>query len=125
MLPITNGVICDDREMNKDHVVQKYMDIFYHSGDLDNLYGILSSDLKFEGPLFQFDNAEAYINSLKESPPKDCGYEVIEEYINEHSVCLIYIFIKGKKETLMAQTFLLESGLIKNIRLIFNAQAIT
>jgi hypothetical protein len=110
--------------MKDDHLVHTYMEVFYRSGDFDKLNNIFSTDLKFEGPLYQFDTAEAYINSLKESSPGDYDFEIIEEYINESSVCLIYNFIKGSKHTLMAQTFLIEAGLIKEIRLIFNAQAI-
>lgn len=111
--------------MNDDHVVSKYMEVFYRSGDFEVLYDIFSNDMKFEGPLIQFDNAEAYINSLKASPPNNCDFEIIEEYFNENSICLIYNFIKSDKQILMAQTFLIEAGLIKSIRLIFNAQAIT
>ena len=110
--------------MDKDHVVQAYMDIFYRGGDLDNLYQIFASDLVFEGPLYKFDNATAYINSLKASPPDGCNYEIIDEFITEQSVCLIYNFIKGNKRTPMAQTFLIDSNLIKEIRLIFDTQAI-
>jgi len=101
------------------------MEVFYRSGDFDSLYDIFSTDLTFTGPLYQFDNAQAYINSLMESPPINCDFEIIEEYFNGNSVCLIYNFIKGSKKTLMAQTFLTEADLIKSIRLIFDVQAIT
>ncbi|WDE07584.1 nuclear transport factor 2 family protein [Thalassomonas viridans] len=111
--------------MTKDQLVQKYMDVFYRSSDFDSLHNIFSSDLKFEGPLYAFNTAKAYISSLKKSPPVNCSYEIIDEYSNEDSVCLIYHFIKGGKKTTMAQTFTIESGRIIAIRLIFNVQAIT
>ena len=101
------------------------MDVFYRNSDFDSLYNIFSSDLKFEGPLHGFNTAEAYISSLKESPPVNCSYEIIDKYTNEDSICLIYRFIKGGKKTTMAQTFTIESGHIIAIRLIFNVQAIT
>jgi len=43
--------------MDKDHLVQKYMDIFYRGGDLDRLYDIFSRDLIFDGPLHKFNSA--------------------------------------------------------------------
>ena len=111
--------------MNKDHVVYKYMETFFRTSDFHSLFDIFSNDLKFNGPLYQFDCAEDYINSLIESPPVDCDFEIVDEYVNKNSVCLIYNFVKGNKQTLMAQTFLIEAGLIKSIMLIFNVQDIT
>lgn len=108
--------------MEKYQVVQEYMDIFYRGGDLDKLREIFATDLLFEGPLYQFNDAESYINALKKDPPKNCNYEIIDKFISDSGVCLIYNFTKGAKQTLMAQTFLIEFGYIKKITLIFNAQ---
>lgn len=116
-------MLCEKIAM-RNHLVQKYMDVFYCSGDFDELYGIFSADLEFDGPLHSFRNAKSYIDSLKEQPPVDCHYEILNEYYTDGSVCLIYRFIKGEISTVMAQTFLIDNGLIKAIRLIFDVRAI-
>ena len=110
--------------MDKDHVVHRYMETFFRTGDYASLREIFSEDLKFRGSLYQFDSAEDYINSLIASPAVNCDFEILEEHTNTNSVCLIYNFKKDNIETLMAQTFLIEAGLIQSIRLVFNVQDI-
>ena len=41
------------------------MDIFYSGKDLDRLFDLLSEDLMFIGPLFQFKSAKEYKEELR------------------------------------------------------------
>ncbi|MEQ9216723.1 MAG: nuclear transport factor 2 family protein [Cyclobacteriaceae bacterium] len=75
-------------------LAKKYMQCVFKTGNLEELREILSDDLQFSGPFFNFDSADAYINSLREDPPKDFKYEIIKSYSDDSSVCLVYQFSK-------------------------------
>ncbi|MCG7868667.1 MAG: hypothetical protein AB2733_13400 [Candidatus Thiodiazotropha taylori] len=108
--------------MKEIEMAKLYMEVFFESKEFDSLRSIFSENLDFEGPLFKCSSASEYIASLKSSPPVDVGYEMVADFNNDTSVCLIYRFIKNGKSTLMAQTFWFVSGRINKIRLIFNPQ---
>jgi len=99
-----------------------YMDCFFGKASLDNMEKILSDELYFEGPLYTFTSAADYLTSLKNNPPEDVSYKIINEYENKTSACLIYHFIKPGINTLMAQCFevKLECDRISRINLIFD-----
>jgi hypothetical protein len=111
-------------EMSKNELANRYMEIFYQTKDFDSLRSIFNDNLDFKGPLYRYDSAEAYITSLKESPPEDCQFEILEAYENRDSVCYFYNFIKGEKKILMAQTFWIAGDQIRKIRLVFNVSEI-
>jgi len=98
-----------------------YMNIFYDDGDIEALADILADDLIFEGPLFTFDSAGAYLASLREGPPEGMHYELIKTFADESSACLIYRFSKPGISTPMAQLFEVTSGKINKITLIFDS----
>lgn len=98
----------------------KYMDIFFSGSEPEEMRSILHTDLQFHGPLFRFDNANDYINSLLDDPPKECVYRILQTYERDSSACLIYEFSKPGIATLMAQTFEIERERIKKIILIFD-----
>ena len=100
----------------------KYMEVFYESGDWEFLYEILDTNLKFIGPLFKFNNARDYVESLINSPPIGCSYQILYTFESEKSVCLIYEYSKRGITTLMSQSFWMSEGKIFKIILIFNAR---
>lgn len=100
-----------------------YLDAFFGHEPVDGLENLLADDLDFEGPLFRFSTAKAYLDSLRESPPKDASYQIVSEYEDSDSACLIYRFTKPGIDTLMAQYFQVKDGKISKIRLIFDATA--
>ena len=106
-------------------LAKKYMEVFYESGDFESLYEIFDQNIIFVGPLYKFDNAKDYINSLIGSPPIECTFKIMEEYETEGSACLIYEFSKNGKTTLMSQSFSISGDKINQIRLIFNVGDIT
>lgn len=103
----------------------KYMDILFDEGDLDELFDLFTAELRFKGPLYRFETAEAYINSLKKDPPEGFHFRILKTYVDDSSVCLIYEFSKADITTPMAQLFEFEDGLISKIELIFDATRFT
>ncbi|MES9852024.1 MAG: hypothetical protein ABW170_09355 [Candidatus Thiodiazotropha sp. L084R] len=101
-------------------LVKKYLDIFFKSHDFESLIEIFDEKLDFKGPLFESNNSREYIYSLINDPPGNCEYELVGEYDNGESVCLVYNFIKAEKATLMSQIFWSNGEKITKIRLVFD-----
>lgn len=106
-------------------IAHRYMRSFYGQEPLENMAGILANDLDFEGPFYRFESGHDYLLSLQENPPAEVSYEIINEYENSHSACLIYQFNKPGIETLMAQYFEIRHNRIAKIRLIFDSGKFT
>ena len=104
-------------------LAEKYMDCVFEKGNLEELRNILSDDLQFRGPYFNFDSADDYVNSLRNDPPQGFEYEIIKCYADDSSACLVYIFSKPGVSTPMTQTFETMDGKIKSILLIFGTVA--
>jgi len=104
-------------------LASKYMEILFYGKELDDLHQIFASDLLFSGPLFEFDTAEAYIDSLKSDPPSGFKYSILQSYENESSACLIYQFSKPGISVPMAQMFEVSNEKISRIILIFDKGA--
>ncbi len=103
-------------------LAEKYMQCVFKTGNLEELRSVLTDDLQFRGPFFNFDSANAYIKSLRDDPPKDFEYKIIKRYSDDSSACLIYQFSKPNITTPMAQTFEVVNGKIKSILLIFDTR---
>lgn len=98
-----------------------YVDSFYGDGDLETVADILAADLIFEGPLFSFDSADAYLASLREEPPAGMQYDLINSFADGSSVCLLYRVSKAGISTPMAPLFEITNGKISKILLIFDS----
>jgi hypothetical protein len=101
----------------------KYMACFYGEAPLESMETLLAKNLRFKGPLYEFDSAKEYLESLKADPPTNATYNILETFESANSTCLIYEFSKPGVETLMAQTFEVNAGKITNIKLIFDTNA--
>jgi len=100
----------------------KYMDSFFGAAPLDDMEKILAADLEFSGPFFSFFSGDEYLNSLRDDPPRDASYKILNQFENGNSACLIYEFRKPGVRSIMAQRFEIENDSIKRILLIFNAR---
>lgn len=109
--------------MTPRELAEKYMDCVFKTGNLEELKNILSDDLQFRGPFFNFDSAESYVDSLRNDPPVDFEYEIIKSYADDSSACLVYYFSKPGVSTYMTQTFETMDGKISSILLIFDTGA--
>lgn len=103
-------------------MVQKYLQIFYESGCMDDLAEICHQDLKFIGPFLSSGSLEAYVGSLKNDPPESSIYEIIEWFENDHKINVFYQFSKDDINTLMSQYFECRDGKISKITLIFDSK---
>jgi hypothetical protein len=103
-------------------LAQKYMECVFKSGDFEGLRAILADNLQFKGPLYCFNTADDYVNSLINDPPTDFVYKIIRTYSDSSSACLIYNFSKPGVTTLMAQTFFTDNKKIKSILLVFDSK---
>lgn len=99
-----------------------YLNIFFHTHDMDGLYELFAEDMVFEGPFFQSDTAEAYINSLKADPPVGCSYELHHAFESADAAMVVYTFRKEGIEAKMAQLFEVEAGRIRRIVLVFDGR---
>ena len=104
-------------------LAQKYMDYIFKSGDFEGLERLLADDLQFRGPLYNFDTANDYVNSLRADPPLGFDYEIIRTYVDNSSACLVYKFSKPGVTTTMVQTFETDNKKIKSILLVFDTSA--
>ena len=118
------ATLCEE-EMKTIELAKKYLDIFFITHDFDSLYEIFDEKLDFKGPIFESNNANDYISSLVGDPPKNCEYELVGDYDNGESVCLVYNFTKAEKATLMSQIFWSNGEKITKIRLVFDPTKIT
>ena len=91
--------------MNPEALAKKYMSCFFGEEPIENMRDVLADDLDFRGPLYEFKTADAYLESLKESPPENMEYEILKTYSDSSSCCLIYRFRKNGLEILMSQIF--------------------
>ena len=102
-------------------IALRYLDIFCSGKDFDELKELFAEDLRFEGPFFQCDSAEVYIERLKSDPPERLEYRVIKVFEDDDSVNVIYEFSKGSISSRMSQLFWLAKGKITWILLIFDS----
>ncbi len=102
-------------------LAKNYMSSFFGDALLADMRSVLADDLEFIGPFYRFNRADDYIASLEENPPEGVSYQIIQEYENDASCCIIYSFKKTGVDTVMAQLFEVNEGKIAKIRLIFDA----
>ena len=101
----------------------RYLNIFYSGENIGHLNDVLAEDLSFSGPLYKFNTAKDYINSLKKDPPRGMSYQIIKSFEDKNSACIIYKFYKGNISTTMAQIFEVKDEKISKINLIFDTKA--
>ena len=101
----------------------KYMEIVFDGTEVGALRSLLAHDCAFQGSFYEFDTAEAYIQSLEADPPVGFDYEIIHAFEAASSVCLIYHFSKPGISVPMAQVFDVSEDKIQKILLIFDTGA--
>ena len=101
-------------------LAKQYMDVIYGGESPELLNDLLSKDCQFEGPMYVFNSATQYIDSLQTDPPVNFDYELIESFENEKSACLVYQFKKTGISIPMTQVFEVVEGKISRILLIFD-----
>lgn len=106
--------------MSPLEIAHKYMDCFYGQAPLEGMAQLLAEDMKFTGPLYKFETGQDYFMSLLADPVENASYEILYEYQNNKTACLIYLFRKPGVETVMSQVFEVTNDKINNILLVFD-----
>jgi hypothetical protein len=104
-------------------LANRYVEVLFSGGDLEELIHLFAEDLKFSGPYYEFDSAADYVESLRSDPPAGFEYEMIRSFEDDSSACLVYRFSKPGVSTMMAQFFEIREGRIGRIVLIFDTGA--
>lgn len=104
-------------------IALKYLDIFYSGKDISELSLLLADDLTFDGPLYKFNSANDYMDSLRKDPPQEMRFKLIKSFENKSYVCLIYQFSKPGISIPLAQMFKIDNNKICRILLIFDTKA--
>ena len=91
------------------------------AGDVSALAPLLTPDLKLKGPFFEFDSAEAYLDSLKYDLEK-CGYRVLSITESKGSVSIYYDYEKSDLIITIAQLFKFKGHKISEILLVFDGR---
>ncbi len=113
------------KTMKPMELALKYMEIFFSGEDIEELSHLFAEDLTFRGPLYEFNSAQDYINSLKSDPPRGFAYEIIGSFEDSSSARLVYRFTKPGVSTLMAQLFEVRDDKIIKIVLVFDTGALS
>ena len=110
--------------MDSLQIALEYMRIVFSDKESPKkLLDLLSDDCKFNGPLFQFESASEYVQSLLQDPPKGFSFDLIKSFQDESSACLVYLFSKPGITTTMTQLFEVNHGKITKILLVFDTKA--
>lgn len=99
------------------------MDCVFSGTNVEALNDLLADEFSFKGPFYEFDSADAYIQSLQSDPPQGFEYEIIQSFETEACACLVYQFSKPGVSVPMAQIFDISDGKISKILLIFDTQS--
>lgn len=112
-------------KMKPMELALRYMEIFFSGENLEQLKDLFAEDLTFRGPLYEFNSAKDYIDSLKSDPPQGFGYEIISSFEDSSSARLVYRFTKPGVSTLMAQLFEVSDDKIRKIVLVFDPSVLS
>ena len=93
------------------------------SADADGLAPLLADDLEFNGPFFQFNSREAYLQSLKSDPLEKSGYRVLSVTESTGSVSIFWDYEKADGDLTIAQLFRFKGKEISEILLVFDGRA--
>ena len=114
-------VLMETYGMNNRDVALEFVKCFC-SGDVKALVPLLAADLQLIGPLYQFNSADAYVDSLENDPPEQCGYRVLSITENEDSVSIYYDYERNEREITIAQLFKFKNQQIIEMRLVFDGR---
>lgn len=107
--------------MNNREVAMEFLRCFC-AGDVNGLTVLLAEDLQFAGPLYQFRSRDAYVNVLKNDPPEQCGYQVLNITESGESVSIFYEYTKRDRAITIAQLFKFRLHKIHEILVVFDGR---
>lgn len=107
--------------MTRAEIAKEFVDRFC-SGNLEGLGELLQEDLHFQGPLFQFDSRNDYLECLHNDPPKSSDYKILSITENSDDVSIFYEYGKEEGYLTIAQLFRFKGNRISEILLVFDSR---
>lgn len=101
-------------------LAEAYIDAFC-AGDIKRLATLLAPDLRFAGPLRQFDSRAAYLESLQDDPPVTCAYRVMSAVEDDDAVAVFWEYRKPGAPLVIAQLFKTRDSAIHDIVIVFDS----
>ena len=94
------------------------------TGDFDTARSLVHDDVSFAGPIDRFDNADAYIGSLRGLAQIVQAAEEQKVFVDDNDVCIIYELVTntpaGSYPT--AEWYHMRDGKISAVRVFFDAR---
>jgi hypothetical protein len=94
------------------------------AGDVGGLEPLLAADLRFRGPLHEFRSRDAYLDTLRQDPPEQCGYRLLSLTESPDAVSLFYEYEKADSSVTIAQLCRFGKGTISEILLVFDGRGL-
>ncbi len=107
--------------MENREVAMEFLRCFC-AGDINGLVPLLAEDLQFTGPFHHCSSSDAYLDSLKNDPPEQCGYRVFSVMEGGDSVSIYYDYEKSDGAITIAQLFTFKKQKISEILLVFDGR---
>jgi hypothetical protein len=107
--------------MNNQEVALEFIERFC-AGDINGIEHLLSADLRFRGPFYEFNSAEEYITSLLSNPPERCGFNILSITEGDDSLAVFYDYKKPEGVIRIAQLFKFKELLISEMLLVFDGR---
>jgi hypothetical protein len=111
-------------KMTNQEIAMAYLRCFCE-GDVEGMEPLLAPDLRVTGTLHTFESRKEYLDSLREDPPEECGYNVLGVTENEDSVALFYEYQKPDGLVQIAQLFRVRNQRIHEMLLVFDGRGFT
>lgn len=92
------------------------------AGDVNALAPLLTEDLRFSGPFYQFNSSESYLEVLRDGPLEPSGYRLISVTDGENRVSVYYDYEKSDATITIAQLFTFRDQKISEILLVFDGR---
>ena len=92
------------------------------AGDVEGLAPLLADELRLEGPLFQFDSCDAYLDSLRQDQLEKGSFRLLSVAESDDGVSIFYEYGKSEGAMTIAQLFKFKDQKIGEILLVFDGR---
>lgn len=107
--------------MSNREVAMEFVRCFC-AGELNRLASLVTEDLQFKGPFHQCRSRDAYLDTLKNDPPEQCGYRILSVTESGDRVSIFYDYERRAGAITIAQSFTLRDQKIREILLVFDGR---
>ena len=96
----------------------------FSQGDVDGLLPLLDEELRFRGPLFEFDCRDDYLAALRSDPLDEVAFRLlaVTDDEEEDTVAVFWVYEKVGSSLTIAQLFKFGDRRIREIVLVFDTR---